>query len=194
MLMAGEQLYFLNESVARGRHVYKHMVGRNRQSTFSRERTTQSLWQFRYFHGEERALCQHLFTALNTPSAIIREPAFIPVQDLWTLALKRDPASKQHNGYLRQYSTCGETSWRVPSPPCLVDSVHGKTIIGTKHQLAVYQYMVYCQLVSWFVLCLLIRDHTVYNRFQWKLWYLYWLVLPSSGLLIQCNTGRPEFH
>ena len=31
----------------------------------------------------------------------------------------------------------------------LVDSAHGKTTEGTKHQLAVYQYMVYCQLVSW---------------------------------------------
>ena len=39
----------------------------------------------------------------DTPPAIIREPAFITVQGLWPPALKRDPASKRHGGYSRQY-------------------------------------------------------------------------------------------
>ena len=41
----------------------------------------------------------------DTPPAIIREPEFITVQDLWPPALKRDPASKRHGGYSRQYGT-----------------------------------------------------------------------------------------
>ena len=104
-LVAGEQSYFSNECCKRLPCVQAHMDARNQRSAFSTERTTQSPWQFRYFRGEERALCQRPLTALNTPPVIIREPAFIIVQDLWPPALKRDPASKQHGGYSRQYGT-----------------------------------------------------------------------------------------
>ena len=82
--MAGERSYFLNKSVVRGRHVYKHiwMPGINEVLSVEKERTMQSPWQFHYFCGEEEALCRRSLTVLNMPPAIIQQLAFITVQDL----------------------------------------------------------------------------------------------------------------
>ena len=70
--MADEQSYFLNERVVRCRHVYKHIWTPGIDEALLVEKESRNLYdKFRYFHGEEQALCQRLFTALNTPPAII---------------------------------------------------------------------------------------------------------------------------